>query len=140
MKHLLSLALLLCAFAAIAQQSIINNLTNSTVIAATTNIGVGGGSLIGWNIDKVGVVQFTVVGTNANLSANVVLTFETSDNGTDWVTGLYPVIVDANGTTAATQISRITNSTGGKYLRPYSLLNSNASAATISRLTLSLKE
>lgn len=139
MKYILSIALALFAFASQAQQSLINNLTNTTYAGVTTNNSVGAG-LIGWNIDQTAVVQCTLVGTNANASNNVVLTFETSDNGTDWVPSLYPVIVDANGTTAATQIARITNSTGGKWLRPYSLANSNATAVTIQRLTLSIKE
>lgn len=131
---------LVCCFAAQAQQSLIGFVTNTTYAGLTTNTTIATGNYVGWNIDQIAAIQCTVVGTNANASNNVVLTFETSDNGTDWVPSVYPVVVDANGTTAATQISRITNSTGGKYVRPYSLANSNATAVTIQRFTVSIKE
>lgn len=139
MKIILSIALALFAFASQAQTSITPNLTATVYTGASTNTAVGAG-LLGWNIDQTAVIQCTVVGTNANMSNNVVLTFEVSDNGTDWVPSLHPVIVDANGTTAATQITRITNSTGGKWFRPYSVANSNATSVTIQRLTLSVKD
>lgn len=139
MKYILSIALALFAFASQAQTSLLANLTNTVYAGSTTNTFVGTG-ILGWNIDQTAVIQCTVVGTNANASNNVVLTFQVSDNGTDYVPSLHPVVIDANGTTAATQITRITNSTGGKYFRPYSVANSNATSVTIQSLTLSIKD
>lgn len=141
MKNLLSFALLLCAFAVSAQQSVINNLNATTVAGSTTNSSIGAG-FIGWNIDQIAVLQQTIVTTNngAGLTNTVTKTLDTSDNGTDWVADQYSIATLLNKTTNATSIVRITNSVGAKYLRFGQDRNTNSNAVQTVRLTLSIKE
>jgi len=135
-----ALLLFLClfGFSASAQQNLIGYLPATTVAGASTNATAGTG-VIGWNIDQVAVFQLTVVSTNTASGAFTV-DFRTSDNGTDWKTMAYSVAVTANGTTAATDIIRLTNTVGGKYLQVQQVRNPSASAVSVSRFTLSLKE
>jgi hypothetical protein len=141
MKFLLTSIIALCAFVSMAQQSIINNLTTTTVVGATTNTGIGAG-FIGWNIDQVAVIQQTIVSTNngLGLTNNVTKTLDTSDNGTDWVADQYTIATALNKTTNATSITRITNSVGAKYIRFGQDRNPNSNAVQTVRLTLSIKE
>lgn len=129
----------LCGLSAGAQEPIINKLVSSTVVGATTNSSQGNG-LIGWNIDAVAVLQVAVVGTNASPTNAIRVTFDTSDNGTDWLTDQYSHSVTPTGTTTASSITRITNTVGGKYLRFGKVENANLTAVTINRYTMSIKE
>lgn len=139
-KVLASILFVLCLFGltAQAQQSVLSYLPATTVAGASTNSTAGTG-VVGWNIDQVAVFQLTCVSTNTCSSA-VNVDLDTSDNGTDWVSGSYTVGVTANGTTPVTAITRLTNSVGGKYLRVAAIRNPNAYAITVQRFTLSTKQ
>lgn len=133
------LAMFCFAFGANAQQSILNNLTSSTVAGVSTNYGVWNGSPIGWNINQVAAFQLSVLGTNATTGV-LKINLDFSDNGTDWVTNQFTLTTTAQGTTAGTSITLLTNTVGGKYCRVGSTVNTNAAALTIPRLTVSLKD
>lgn len=131
--------LFLFGFNATAQEPIINKLVSTTVAGATTNSSQANG-VMGWNIDQVAVLQVAVVGTNASPTNAIRITFDTSDNGTDWSADAYSHSVTPTGTSSATSLTRITNTVGGKYIRFGKVENANLTAVTISRYTMSLKE
>lgn len=136
MKHLITIIICVAALTATAQQNITGYLNNPTVAASSTNTTPGNG-VIGWNDGQVGVLQTSVIATNLASTA-VVVYFDTSLNGTDWVASQYSYSVTPNGTNAATAIAKITNSVGGKWLRFGNIENPNTNAVTFSRFTLSV--
>ncbi len=133
--------LLLClfGFSVNAQEPIIHKLVSTTVAGASTNTSQGNG-FIGWNIDQVAVLQVSVVGTNSSPTNAMRITFDTSDNGTHWLTDQYSQSLTPTDTSTATAISRITNTVGGKYIRFGKVENANLTAVTITAYTLSTKQ
>jgi hypothetical protein len=139
MKKIISLIAFLCvSFAAFAQQNILPLLPATTVAGGATNNTAGNG-FIGLNIDQVAVFQLTVISTNTAFGALSVY-LETSDNGTDWIANSYTLATTSSGTTAATSITRITNSVGGKYVRVGRVGNPTTNAVEVLRFTVSPKE
>lgn len=152
MKNILTfIAIVSMAIAASAQQDITSLMTSPTVAGSATNSQNGNG-VIGWNIDAVAVFQVSVSQTNtahATTISNCVVRFDTSNNGTDWKTNAYSFSIAPSGVTnsaaaqstiASTDIVRITNTIGGKWLRFGNTENVNTNRVTFSRFTLSLKE
>lgn len=129
----------LIGFTTLAQQPVIGNINGATTAGATTNTSAANG-VIGWNIDRTVVFQAAIIGTNASPTNAVTVLFDTSDNGTDWLTDQYTFSITPNGTNSATAISRVTNSVGGKYLRFGTIKNPNLTAVTFTRFTMSLKD
>lgn len=138
-----SAAVIACLFAvtAAAQQNILPLLPAASIAGLTTNSTAGSG-VLGWNIDQVAVFQLTVTGTNAGAATSLKVNVDTSDNGTYWKANAYAVECLPSGNATATQITRLTNSFGAKYIRFGSMANTNAATGGLSipSFTVSLKE
>jgi hypothetical protein len=149
-KIILSLACFGLCLSAFGQRDITALMVATTAAGSATNTSNGNG-VIGWNTDQIAVLQCSLIQTNlAHLStiSNAVVRFDTSANGTDWKVSAYaftlaPTGVTNAGTgysTEATDIQRITNTVGAKWLRFGVLENVNTNRVTLSRFTISLKE
>lgn len=125
---------------AFAQADITANLPVALQEPATTN-GVGAG-VIGWNYQKVAVLQIAATSTNvahATTRSNVVVRFDTSLNGTDWQTNVYAISVAPSLTASQynNTIGTITN-IGSKYLRIGRVENPNTNRVWLARFYLSI--
>lgn len=130
----------LLALPSFAQQNILPLLPITTIPAISTNTTAGSG-VIGFNPDQVAIFQLTATGTNALAAGTVTVSADTSDNGTDWVSSSYTIPVVATGATAATTITRVTNTVGAKYIRFAKIVNTNAVGGMVelNRFTVSMK-
>lgn len=136
-----ALFVLFFAFSATAQQNILPLLPITTVPASSTNTTAGSG-VVGWVPNQVAVFQLTATGTNALAAGTIEVSADTSDNGTDWVASAYTIPVVATGTNAATTITLLTNTVGGKYIRFAQITNTNAAGGKVvlNRFTVSMVE
>lgn len=133
MKTKFAILALIAAFAlpARAQTDLLPRLPSTTLLGATTNT-TPVAEPIGWRRDEVLVFQFTCTGTNVIAGTNVVMKFDTSNDGTYWVSNQYTMTCTFPGAAQATTISRITNTVGGQWLRLRPIENINpASGGTI---------
>lgn len=123
-----------------AQQDIRSLLGATELVNATTNSTANG--KIGWSIDQTAVIQLSLLSTNGTSHPTTAVTvyFQTSDNGTDWITDSYSVACIPTATTTASSITRLTNSVGGKYLRVGRIGNPTTNVVTIPRFTISTKQ
>lgn len=130
------LAIVFLSVSAFAQADITVNLPVTTLDGSSTNAGPGNG-LIGWNYGDIAVLQCAVITTNvAHIStrSNVVVRFDTSLNGTDWLTDQYELSIPVASTTNANStISLLTNTVGGKWLRIGACENVNTNRVTFQR-------
>lgn len=129
---------------AFGQASIQGNLPTAELAGATTNAGPGGG-LLGWNIDQIAVLQGAVYSSNnvhISTKSNVFIRFNTSLNGTDWVTNAYNIalVTDTFQTNTLSTIARITNTTGAKWLQVGAVENANTNRVYIPRLHWETKQ
>jgi hypothetical protein len=131
--------LLISGIGAQAQQSITGKLPTTVFAGFTTNWTAGNG-VIGWNRNDIAVFQLTTLGTNTVSTGDLTVIFDTSDNGTDWLTNRYTATTTCTGTNAATSITLITNTVGGRWLRVggYKSTNTSTNAVTIPRFTIGI--
>ena len=129
-KILLTLALAALALPAFAQTDLRSRIASTTILAATTNTTAMTPS-IGWNRDQVLVFQVTITGTNAIAGTNLVFKFDTSNDNTYWVASQHSISVSYPGNATATTLARMTNSTGGKWLRLKQIENINPAGGSV---------
>jgi hypothetical protein len=133
------LSLILCAFAisASAQTDITSHLSATALAATSTN--TTGAGILGWNLQDIAQFSLSTISTNnvhATTKSNIVIRFDSSLNGTDWVPSAYSLIFPTAtfATNAQPTILTLTN-TGGKYLRVGVIENPNTNRVWISRFT-----